>query len=453
MIRKKSEHREGGLLHDMHEISLHQLKIERIEVLDRVCPKLRILYLQNNVIGKIERVKRLKDLIYLNLALNNITKIEGLSLCEKLEKLDFTVNFIDLDTFHKSIRNLQANEHLNELYLTGNPCTQFEGYRSFVIGMLPGVTRLDGKDVTKTERIIAKQELEEITAKLEVEAERVRAEKGVSKEQCEADDEEESDEDDDPDKVEKWTPELRLKMAKQEERQEREKEEMKKDGGKFNKQTDYWQESIDKLNEKQYEVDGKIPSQRNPARYEVSLSQEKGNFVCTIGVPKFMDTSLIDVDIHPRWLQCIIKDKNVLLHLDQDVNPDKATVKRHPDGSLILTMPIHDYKPTPSELAAAEAEKAANATLYKGGAAAAPRKNVVDSNHGFRHIVKKKDPSKAELREISVKRSAALEAKRQEAAAEEAARVQAAELRRQELLRKAYTDAGGDDDDDVPPLI
>lgn len=50
----------------------------RIEHLDRWCRHLKILYLQNNLIPRIENVGRLKDLQYLNLALNNVEKIENL---------------------------------------------------------------------------------------------------------------------------------------------------------------------------------------------------------------------------------------------------------------------------------------------------------------------------------------------------------------------------------------
>ena len=35
-----------------------------------------------------------KDLQYLNLALNNVSKIQNLQKCEALEKLDLTVNFV-----------------------------------------------------------------------------------------------------------------------------------------------------------------------------------------------------------------------------------------------------------------------------------------------------------------------------------------------------------------------
>ena len=63
----------------LEELSLHQEEIEEINgVLGASCRRLKILYLQNNIIGKMENLQHLKDLQYLNLALNNITRIEGL---------------------------------------------------------------------------------------------------------------------------------------------------------------------------------------------------------------------------------------------------------------------------------------------------------------------------------------------------------------------------------------
>lgn len=77
LIRKKAEHHDG-VLADLEEISLHQLELERIEVIGTLCRKLKILYLQNNIIPRIENLQHLKQLQYLNMALNNITRIEGL---------------------------------------------------------------------------------------------------------------------------------------------------------------------------------------------------------------------------------------------------------------------------------------------------------------------------------------------------------------------------------------
>ena len=44
-----------------------------------------------------ENLTKLKELEYLNLALNSIKKIEGIEHCESLVKLDLTVNFIGLE--------------------------------------------------------------------------------------------------------------------------------------------------------------------------------------------------------------------------------------------------------------------------------------------------------------------------------------------------------------------
>ena len=165
LILKKSEHH-TGLLADLQELSLHQLHLERIELLGQICRRLRILYLQNNLISKLENLNKLKELRYLNLALNNIQLIEGVEGCEKLERLDLTVNFIDVDALAPSLAALKDLLFFNDLYLTGNPCTDFPDYRAFTIASLPRLQKLDGKDVTKTERLMAEQHLPMIKAKL-----------------------------------------------------------------------------------------------------------------------------------------------------------------------------------------------------------------------------------------------------------------------------------------------
>ena len=53
--------------------------------------------------------------------------------CEGLTKLDLTVNFIGELS---SVKTLQHNIHLKELFLMGNPCADFDGYRQFVVATL-----------------------------------------------------------------------------------------------------------------------------------------------------------------------------------------------------------------------------------------------------------------------------------------------------------------------------
>lgn len=77
LIRKRAEHNEGEI-YSLEELSLHQMDIEKLEYIDKWCKELKILYLQSNLIPKIENVSRLKKVNYINLALNNIERIENL---------------------------------------------------------------------------------------------------------------------------------------------------------------------------------------------------------------------------------------------------------------------------------------------------------------------------------------------------------------------------------------
>ena len=54
--------------------------------------------------------------------------------CESLQKLDLTVNFVDRLS---SVVSLKHNIHLRELFLVGNPCAEFQGYRHYVVASLP----------------------------------------------------------------------------------------------------------------------------------------------------------------------------------------------------------------------------------------------------------------------------------------------------------------------------
>ena len=54
--------------------------------------------------------------------------------------------------------SLLVNQNIFFLrFLTGNPCTDFKGYREYVISTLEQLKWLDGKEIEKSERILAKQ--------------------------------------------------------------------------------------------------------------------------------------------------------------------------------------------------------------------------------------------------------------------------------------------------------
>lgn len=162
LIRKKSEHNEL-MISTLEELSLHQEDIERIEQLQNWCRNLKILLLQNNLIGKIENIFKLKHLEYLNLAINNVEKIENLDELESLQKLDLTLNFIGALT---SVDGLKNNYNLKHLTLTGNPCTDYDAYRDYVIVTLPQLETLDGIEIKRSDKILANQNFAEKRAKI-----------------------------------------------------------------------------------------------------------------------------------------------------------------------------------------------------------------------------------------------------------------------------------------------
>lgn len=49
------------MIFSLEELSLHQQEIERLEHIDRWCRHLKILYLQNNLIGKIGKFSGLRS--------------------------------------------------------------------------------------------------------------------------------------------------------------------------------------------------------------------------------------------------------------------------------------------------------------------------------------------------------------------------------------------------------
>ena len=143
LLRKRAEHNEM-MLSTLEEVSLHQQNIGRIQNLDVYCRHLMILMLQNNLIEKMEGLSKLKELEYLNLAVNSVSKVEGIKRCESLNKLDLTLNFIDLEDLKDSCEEMEWCENLAEAYFTGNPCTDWEHFREYVIAKCPQIQRLDG---------------------------------------------------------------------------------------------------------------------------------------------------------------------------------------------------------------------------------------------------------------------------------------------------------------------
>lgn len=350
MVRKKAEHHEC-LLAPLEEISLHQENIEKIEFIQDWCPKLKILLLQSNLIAKIENLNKLKNLTYLNLALNNIEKIENLHRCESLQKLDLTLNFIGEIV---SLESLAGNYNLENLYLTGNPCTDYENYKDFVIGTLPQLKYLDGKEVERSDRITALQNLPVIRSDILFEQENYLHQRKAQKSRLEKDirskwDNEYKDMDADERNKKFWAekcehaPEVRYEIEHMRQLKLKSLEPKPK--------------NEEKRVYKFFAPDGR-PFNINQAKIAYTFNDtEPDKYIVDVAIYKYLDTSLLDVDIQPNYVRATIRGKIFQLYLPEEVDVSNSTAQRSQvTGHLVITMPkikpsivIHTVKHKMSE--------------------------------------------------------------------------------------------------------
>ena len=317
LLKKRAEHNDG-VLSTLKEITLHQFDLEKLENLDLI-PQVEILYLQNNQISKIENLTKLKSLKYLQLALNNISKIENLTALESLEKLDLTVNFVKNPM---DVLELSGLFHLKELYLTGNPCTQVQGYRKYVITVLPQLKILDSREITTSERIEARQEFNEIEEFL-LGQDTTSCNLGVAPAAQDYTDIE-SKREEFQTKLTKHTPESRLQAA-------RDWDALKND--KKN------QPNAPKVLKEEFMTkDGRI-LQKNQGKWDFKWSETKKTLVLDVKISKFIDTSLLDVDLHDTFIKITIKDKILQLTTSEPVHVDSVLCERSKaTGHLLITM-------------------------------------------------------------------------------------------------------------------
>ncbi|XP_067887855.1 dynein axonemal assembly factor 11 isoform X2 [Heterodontus francisci] len=327
-----------------------------------------------------ENLGRLKKLEYLNLALNNIERIENLNGCEFLKKLDLTVNFVGELT---SVESLKLNVYLQELFLVGNPCCDFDGYRKFVIATLPQLKWLDGKEITRSEQIQALQdypivqqriveqqqayilkrtkEKEESQKNLEEKESKKKAEKkkqtpcfdgqystdssnaildrgqNTEKKQSSSDEEEHKDQkniDEDEMNQKFWeeptqyTPESRLEVHRHIEKIRKFKDKDKNQ----NKQ---------KPQRTLITSEGRVLNVNEPKiDFTLTDDEEKTQFILDLAVYRHLDTSLLDIDVQPTYVCVMVKGKVFQLVLPAEIKPDSSSAKRsQTTGHLLVTMP------------------------------------------------------------------------------------------------------------------
>lgn len=359
LLRKRAEHNEG-CLSTLKEITLHQQEIEKIEVIGDVCRQLEIIYLCNNYIGKLEGLRHLKMLQYLNLAVNNIKIIEGLEGCENLNKLDLTLNFIaDIDC----VVSLRANVHLESLHLVGNACTSTPGYRSYVAHMLPQLVTLDGEEILKSERISARQEEPKVldhvveAAVAEREKERIKEEmisKGIDPFPAKFNEKGE--------RVYGHTPEERIQILREDEEQRKRQEKATKEASTFsNLSAELNAKPVRLTAEEEMAKYGRLLL-RNEGKINFRLDEDDRKVtILTVEPGKYISTSAINIDLQPTYVRIIIKDKLLQLVFNRDVCVEKVKVERSSTtGQLKMTLPVSHV--------------ATNTTLFDDNAEAAAKK-------------------------------------------------------------------------------
>jgi hypothetical protein len=76
------------------------------------------------------------------------------------------MNFVDVDELEESIKHLQSRERLTDLYMMGNPSqANWPNFQNYVIAVLPQLEHLDGTEITKSMRIVARQHLSQYEVK------------------------------------------------------------------------------------------------------------------------------------------------------------------------------------------------------------------------------------------------------------------------------------------------
>lgn len=96
-----------------------------------------------------------------------------------------------------------------------------------------------------------------------------------------------------------------------------------------------------------YNARGEI-RQCNEGKYDFDLDDttDPGKVIFELGVPKYLDTDALDVDVNPLYVRCVVKDKVTQLKLPQEVKVDASKVQRsRTTGKLHIEMPVVDPRP------------------------------------------------------------------------------------------------------------
>ncbi|NWW37371.1 TILB protein, partial [Panurus biarmicus] len=357
LVRRRAEHNNCEIF-SLEEISLHQQEIEKLEHLDKWCRDLKILYLQNNLIPKIENVGKLKKLEYLNVALNNIERIENLEVNASLKQVLPTAEFLSLN-FSEC---LQVTFHLQGSHVTP---------KKVLCSAQVALRYLDSKEIERSERIKALQNYPEVKWKIREQEgayllKRAREKEEAQRRMQERKDEKQKQMDSKLEFDSSDSPQEKPNHAEGDGEQERCKTVENDD-----EERKFWQEPTPYtpesrlethryIEEKRRAKDNKRESKKreksawtlvtaegkvlnvNVPKLHFSLKDDEENnqIILDLAVYRHLDTSLLDVDVQPTYIRVLVKGKPFQLVLPEEVKPDSSCAKRsQTTGHLVVTMP------------------------------------------------------------------------------------------------------------------
>ena len=254
------------------------------------------------------------------------------SSCEFLSKLDLTVNFIPMHHFEESLDHLRPLLHLKELFLMGNPCTEWAGCRAYVAATLPQLQQLDGSEITRSERILAQQAWRGLRLELRALAAAAAAAAGLPPPPPPP-----RDDDDD---TEPWSAEGRVRMYREMAEQKAEAEARKRVNEPRARDAES-EHAAAVAAARGAEGAGGV-RQTNEGRWEFSLEDEDGEGACVLrlALPRFLDTSLIDADVHPSFVSVVVRNKTFRILWPEEVESSRSSCQRSATtGELCVRAP------------------------------------------------------------------------------------------------------------------
>ncbi|KAM9198431.1 dynein axonemal assembly factor 11 isoform 2-T2 [Dugong dugon] len=242
----------------------------------------------------------------------------------------------------------------------GNPCADFEGYRQFVVATLQQLKWLDGKEIERSERIKALQNYLVIEQQIREQEKAYCLKRAKDKEEAQRKLEEEQENKDkkksNPGFDGRWYTDISATLPssleskehlpaseiREEEGNRKKFDESEEDLAFWNKPSLFTPESrLETLRhmEKQRKNQEKLSEKKKKVKPPRTLITEDGKAL-NVNEPKYMATSLIDVDVQTTYVRVMVKGKPFQLVLPAEVQPDSSSARRsQTTGHLVICMP------------------------------------------------------------------------------------------------------------------